>query len=265
MTWKPDSFEDYLAHPALSSHGLMKLLKSPAHYKHALENRREPTDAMIFGTLVHLVILEPDSLSQIYVSPVVDRRLKEGKAAYAEWQASLPPKALTCSKEQYDKLMAIRDSVHGNPYARKLLTNGVAEKSGYGTTPDGINFKLRPDYRRQFDGLIIDIKTCANADIHAFQRSIVDYHYDLQAQFYLDHATLVDGMPYKTFCWLCIEKEAPFACEIYAYTDTWSEIARKKIIEAKKRYKDCMEKNDWRYVSKIREINPPQWYLNQFI
>jgi len=68
--------EKYHAVDALSKSMMSKLLKSPAHYKAALEERQEPSKAMQVGTAVHAAVLEPHLYQQLVavIPPDVDMR-----------------------------------------------------------------------------------------------------------------------------------------------------------------------------------------------
>lgn len=69
----------------LSWSSLKAFRKSPAHYLQYLRREVEPTDAMLLGSLIHCLILEPKTLNdKYYVMPKADRRTKEGKLVYEE-------------------------------------------------------------------------------------------------------------------------------------------------------------------------------------
>jgi len=74
--------EKYHAVDALSKSMMSKILKSPAHYRAALEEHQEPSKAMQMGTAIHTAVLEPHLYSQVVavVPPDIDGRTKEGKA-----------------------------------------------------------------------------------------------------------------------------------------------------------------------------------------
>jgi exodeoxyribonuclease VIII len=74
--------EKYHAVDALSKSMMTKILKSPAHYKAALDEHQEPSKAMQLGTAIHTAVLEPHLYSQVVavIPPDIDGRTKEGKA-----------------------------------------------------------------------------------------------------------------------------------------------------------------------------------------
>jgi exodeoxyribonuclease VIII len=81
---------EYHSLPSISKSGLDLIHRAPALYRYRRANPTPQTPAMRWGTLVHTAILEPETMADTYVTaPAVDRRTKEGKAAYeaflAEW------------------------------------------------------------------------------------------------------------------------------------------------------------------------------------
>ena len=82
--------EEYHADPAVSKSHLDQIARSGYHYwaRYLNPDRQpvKPTAAMLFGTLVHTAVLEPDELRNRYdLAP--DRRTKAGKALAAEMES----------------------------------------------------------------------------------------------------------------------------------------------------------------------------------
>ena len=62
---------------------LWRMHESPEKYLWFLEHPEPDTPALIFGSLAHKALLEPDGLpDEFAVAPSVDRRTNEGKAAW---------------------------------------------------------------------------------------------------------------------------------------------------------------------------------------
>ena len=78
--------KQYHADQSIGHSGIIKLLKSPAHLREALDHPSPPTPAMAFGTAVHTHVLEPDRFFEEFaVVEKFDRRTKEGKEAAARF------------------------------------------------------------------------------------------------------------------------------------------------------------------------------------
>ena len=73
-------------HKSVSNSMLKILSRSPAALHHYMINEKKQSDAMIFGSAFHKFILERDDFEEEFiVAPKVDRRTKEGKAAWLEF------------------------------------------------------------------------------------------------------------------------------------------------------------------------------------
>ena len=80
--------QDYRALPHLNQSILKHGLRSMLHMKNAMEAPSKTTDALIFGQLVHTLVLEPHVYAeQFAVAPEVDRRTKAGKQEWEDFLA----------------------------------------------------------------------------------------------------------------------------------------------------------------------------------
>jgi hypothetical protein len=76
------------------SHSRLELFrKSPVLYKKTYIDKvvvRDPSPAMILGSLVHAMLLEPATVdSRFSVAPVCDKRTKAGKETWDNFKSSL--------------------------------------------------------------------------------------------------------------------------------------------------------------------------------
>jgi len=138
--------EEYHADPAVSASHLHMAEKSPYHYwsRYLNPDRQpvKPTAAMLFGTLVHTAVLEPDELRNRYdLAP--DRRTKAGKELAAEMES----KGITpVSAADMDAALAMAGAVRSHQAAAELLRDGQAEQSFWWDDADtGMRCKCRPD------------------------------------------------------------------------------------------------------------------------
>ena len=76
------SNNDYHSDKNSISTSLIKTMgRSFAHANQAMEEKKEPTPAMLLGTVFHCLTLEPDAFSRDFaIAPVVNKRTKAGKA-----------------------------------------------------------------------------------------------------------------------------------------------------------------------------------------
>jgi hypothetical protein len=225
---------------------------SPAHYYDKyLAADREPakkTDEMILGDAMHKAITEPDLLSEHFVvweGP--NRSTKEGKAAWAEFLPSSIGKTVL-TKDGMKAVRGVRDSVYKHPIAKTLLVRGKPEQSYYSIDPEtGELIKCRVDYDRLNDcGLMVDLKSTADASPDGFGKSVANYGYHVQGGFYpyvVEHCP--GQVQCENFAFLCFEKVRPYAIGIYYIEDME---ARLGMIEARRSLNliaKCRRENRW--------------------
>ena len=263
--------DQYHAHPAVGHSGLVRIMRSPAHYQEYVSNPPEPTPAMQLGAAFHTALLEPERFDQTFVvAPKFDRRTKEGKAAAEAWEAENAGKtALTVDQmAAIEKMVA---SVRSHVGAANLLVSGVPEMSGFWTDPDtGIPCKCRPDWvvtmegRQDWITAIVDIKTCRDASADGFARAIATLGYDVQAALYQDGIKAVTGRAVP-FYFVAVETEPPFAVAAYKASDEVIEIGRAKYRAALQLLKWCRDNDQWPSYQpngEIETINLPRWAAN---
>ena len=246
----------------LSASGMKILKQSPAHFANREEEEQE-SDALRFGSAYHCLILQPENFeSEFYVfddSAIIDILIGEGfknpraTNKYKEWQEAEMAKVgvrTTLSKDEYKRMERMRNVLMSHPYAKKLLTGGVAEQGYIGTlhTDEGdIDVKIKPDYQKEKGKLIIDLKTTRDASRDGFPRLAADGNYHIQAAFYSDvlEAYYNDGMS-RTFIFIAQEKVAPYAFNLFECSPQFITQGRYEYSQLLKLYKHCLDNDDWR-------------------
>jgi len=243
LGWYEISDEEYNALPALRSHDLSLILKSPLHYK--TKTQMGETDALRIGRVLHKLILEPErAKGDIRVVPNGDRRTKAGKEAYNAFLEGLPPHVLTVTEPEMERCRTIQDLVLGHEAVQKILQKGVAEVAGVYRDREGDVFKIKPDYRRD-DGILVDLKTTTDVSAKAFVHQALRYHYCLQAAFYLEIASRISATPYTQFIWIVVEKEPPHDIALYLADIETIQYGRGLFQKAISLYKECKMKGHW--------------------
>lgn len=257
-------FDTYRSLPAISAHGLMLIERSPAHYRASIATPRPSTPAQQLGTLTHMAVLEWDRYQQqVVVAPEVDRRTKAGKESDAEFRAALADRqdAVMATVEQDAKARAMRESVMAQPFARELLENGRAEVSLLFELL-GVSGKARPDWLPDDYPIILDLKTAADASRDAFSRASANYHYALQAAYYIDAAAQC-GLPDLRFIHLVVETDPPHGVAIYQMDDEAIDYGRRCYERALTTYRTCLETGEWPgYEQEIQPLSLPKWALS---
>lgn len=267
---------EYHADAAVGSSGLKLLSRSPAHYFAAYldpaRKRREPTPAMRIGTAWHAAIFEPEAFAADYIQlpDGLDRRTKEGKALYAEIEASCRE---PMAPDAYAEILAMRNSAAAHPVSQVIfgLPDGAAELSLFWTdAATGVRCKIRPDYMvppcAQFPhGLLIDGKTGEDMSPAGFGKYAWNWELHLQAAWYCDgfQAVLGTDQP-PAFAWLAQEKDAPYACAYYAAGADFLAYGRRIYRPLLERLGDCQRTGSWpAYGQMVQPLALPGWAEKQ--
>lgn len=262
--------DEYRAHSGVAVSDL-KIAKEQSwlHLWHAKFNPDrepdEPTEAMMLGTAIHCASLEPDEFPYRYeIAPEgITRRSAIGKAFFEELAAE-GKTALT--SEQYDVVSGSAKSIRSQPFMRHVLAlDCFIEKSMVWRDPQtGIVCKMRPDLYvepcRTFPtGLIVDVKSAADASPAGFARSAYDLLYHMQAAWYVDGYKQLYGTR-PMFVFVAAEKEAPFASAPYLAGDiqiTLGQIINRRLLD---QYAVCLKENRWPgYHTKPALLELPPW------
>ncbi|MDH5527166.1 MAG: PD-(D/E)XK nuclease-like domain-containing protein [Gemmatimonadota bacterium] len=259
--------EQYHSGPGTSRSQLELVRQSPAVYWDRVLNPDKPeekeTDAMRFGSLFHSATLEPDTLADFYrVAPQVDRRTKDGKAAWADFERECEENGLTVvSQDDLDMARAMATAVRNHPRASRMLAGGAPEQTIYWTDSEtGLLCRARPDYLGEQAQLCIpDLKSTNSAHPSAFARSVVNFGYHRQEAFYAGGVEAVtgDALP---MVFLAVEKARPFQVALYTLPEDFVEKGRQQIRAALRRLADCKKKDEWPgYPEVITELTMPGW------
>ena len=253
--------EQYFAEDRINNSGLKLIARTPAHYKYYKEHQQEkpPTPQMQLGTAVHCAVLEPATFKDRYtVAPACDKRTKEGKAIWADLEAS---KKLILSASDYELVEGMSQSVLNHETASKLLAAGDPEVTIF-TDIEGIPAKARLDWYR--NGIILDLKTTADASPDQFSRSCASFGYSLQCAWYLDCCQAI-GIEAHTMIFVVVESNNPFLCTAYELDEVSIEWGRDHYRSALSKYRECMTLDDWPgFPSGISTISLPSWTLRNY-
>lgn len=218
---------DYHGGLGISKSGLDLIRKSPMHYKAAQDvGPRESTAAQQLGTMVHDLVLEPDTFWDRYARPfeappgalatvedikgrlqalAVDVPSKAKKDdlkallaaadptdvflddAKAEYLASVEGKTVV-SAEDLAKAEAMAAAVMAHPIAGKLFApgSGEPELSCYWVDETTGALCRCRPDWWRTDGIVVDLKTTKDASPEGFARAISDWDYHKQDPFYTD-------------------------------------------------------------------------------
>ena len=248
--------EEYRSHPGVNKSTLWLMKKSPAHYKYALEHPSPDTPALKLGRAIHMAILEPDVYSSHYVVvPPMDRRTKAGREMYEQFVSQHTTNELIDLDDAND-ITGMYESVWKDPVAAKLLQDCEMETPLFWTDDaTGIDCKCRLDAYK--DGLVIDLKSCADASTSSFLRDALRYGYDVQAAHYLRGYKTQFGKNAE-FVFIAVEKKPPYAVNVIHASDDFIDRGTWQLISLMDRLKECRDKDEWPAYGE-NELDVPAW------
>lgn len=253
--------EHYHAYKGISVSGLKQVMQSPAHY--AYSEPKEKTTFMILGTAIHAAVLEPVRYANEYcrLEDCKDRRQAQYKNAVKALGEDLV--LITSDAQKVDNMQV---AVRRSEKAMEHLAAGWPELSGFVECPDtGVIRRIRFDWLTR-DLISLDLKKCQDARKEAFDKSIFNYGYHIQAAFYNDTFALIAGQPLKAFKYLAIEEKAPHGVKVRPCDDVSMHIGREQYKPALALYAKCEAENDWpAYEDTEEESGIPTWAVNQFM
>lgn len=244
---------------------------SPAHYKatyiDGTADKKEPTDKMILGSLVHCLILTPHLFeSDFFVMPFLNLRTNDGKATKAELLAANPGKT-AIDIDMHSQAALMRDSCLKNKQAAELLESGHKESSFFWECPfSGLRMRARADSASS--KALVELKTTSDASPEAFSRHIHNMNYDVSMKHYQEGIrVLMDVSPPGYF--IVLEDKPPFVCQVYKAGETVMELGHAKWIDAVSKLERGLKNNYWPGYSDdslaIQTIECPPWAVNKMM
>lgn len=261
------SAEAYFAHPAVNRSQLADLQQSPFHYwaKHIDPNRvmEDTSDNAAFrlGRAIHARVLEPLRYETDFkVGPAVSsRNARAWKEAAADFSGEM---LLTVGENQI--VEGARKALEEFPVSRRALfeSAGNNEVSVFGKDPEtGIELKCRVDRFLQ-NGMLLDVKSTADASPSAFPKSCYNYGYALQAAHYMHTVELATGDAPAGFGFIVVEKAPPYAVAVYRASDDFLAYGRNQHRELLRALGDLLagDQKPWpSYGDEVLDLDLPPW------
>lgn len=181
---------------------------SPAAW---LKQQSEPfpsTPKMRLGSLIHAMILEPDSLEATYVkAPKLDRRRTEHRILA---EALAADTRVQIDEEQWTQAEAVVDEIRKTKRLHDIFVGGQAEIALHGHDIGGTAIKGKLDYLHTDKYLIVDLKT-TEIDLgdDNLKWAMDQSYYKIQAAFYLDLMQKEKAGNWS-FCFAFVNVKPPF-------------------------------------------------------
>lgn len=255
------SNEDYHADEAIGSTSVKAISESPANLYF---NPFKGSKSAHIGSAIHAALLEPELFREEYLlmEDVSSRASKEYKAA------------TTCTKPEYILVGSEVDTVNrmfetsrlNDDFMDYMRTKGASEVSMFATCPEtGLRLKCRFDRLSETLPYPLDVKSCRDATERGFSNAFGQYHYHIQAAFYLYVLKLVTGNEFNQFAFFAIENTPPYKNCMYYIGEDSLELGRREMWAALEKIKECMADESIKHegiVLPSNEINVPAYLLD---
>jgi hypothetical protein len=261
----------YHSYKALSNTGISKILECPAKYKYWQDNQNDQTEAMLFGSLFHMMILEPEKVKDTYTVFQFPGNIKAGKQ---EREDALINNRIGIKADTFDVAATMTESVFSHPAIGESLMcdSGLNEVSIFWEEEVGgavVPCKARLDrVLPKSTGVVTvyDIKTATSSNPADLPNVFHNRGYHRQQHWYT-RALAQCGLEVDYFCFVFVEKEPP-------YLTTPATLSAEDVLTATNQcnralavYAICQDSGIWPDYSRGRVVYSalPGWSKKQFV
>ena len=211
--------EQYDAHPGVRWSNLSHMRKSPAHYAHALTNRRKDTSALNTGSALHTLVFEPETYAERFTTYTASKSKGEGsRKAWEAFQESAKERGLTIlDTDDEERAKGCAEAVQAKASAYIAPSKGRAEIPITWTDADtGLLCKARLDWLT-IDRLLIDLKSTRSTEERAFANQAWKLGYFHQQSFYSMGVAAATGctLDEVPFLFVAVESEPPYDVALF--------------------------------------------------
>ena len=221
----------------LSYSSLKEFAKSPAHYIEYLRKEREPSKEMLFGSMIHCLLLTPQLFEdQFAVMANVDKRTKEGKLAYEKFVADAIGKDVV-AEQDYDDANNLVNKVITQSHITDLIKNCNVFEEEWKADIDGLPF--RGFYDGVADDYILEIKTTSDGNPRTIINDFYNRQYHIQAGLYHKAS---GSKPIK---YVIIETKAPYNIYVADSEQAYLDYGINQFSSLIDKFKECLHNNLW--------------------
>lgn len=247
---------------------------SPEKFRFRMDNPEETTaPALVFGAAAHKLVLEPDGFYDEYaVAPQVDRRTKDGKAAWEQFASENAGKTII-SQDDFDTISSMKEVLEKNTLASIILFgDGYTEIPFFWTDPEtGEKCKAKFDRLiKDDDGryIVVDYKTAQYAQTDNFNRSVIMHGYHVQAAMYTEGVKIAQRLKKRPrFIFVAQEKKPPYSVNVIEVSYDVMNFGSTVYHDLLSKYHDCKELDVWPGYTgldgQINQTSLPRWAMNE--
>ncbi|MFI0236374.1 PD-(D/E)XK nuclease-like domain-containing protein [Streptomyces sp. NPDC016845] len=249
---------------SLSSSGARMLLppSCPALFRHAQDTPQEPKKTYDLGSAAHKLVLgEGPDLVRIDAEEWRSASVKAEVAAVRD-EGGIPLKPA-----DYQQVHDMADALRRHPVAAALFdpARGKPEQSLFWRDrPTGVMRRARFDWlpdARSGRLIIPDYKTCRSAEPRALARSVEEYGYHQQDDWYRAAARSLDlADDSAAFVFVCQEKTPPYIVTVVEMDAEARRIGAARNRRAIETFAECTASGVWPgYSDEIAYLSLPTW------
>jgi exodeoxyribonuclease VIII len=276
---------DYRALPGISQSALKVIgEQSPAAYRWQRDHPSPPSEAMVMGSLVDCLLLEPDEFDRRYVveapgswpattcpdpkcaakpgAPCINRDGSVSKRCHGgrRVEASSDGRRIVAD-HQHQEASTIARLVLAHPMAGRLIA-GTDHQVSMQWTDEATGGPCKGRLDLACVNLLGDLKTCRRGvgSAAGWPRYAWGCGYDYQAAYYSDGWRACTGEAAPPWLWITVETEGPYHCAVHQAHPSWIELGRARYRAALERLLRCQEEERWPgYTEDIQIVSPPRW------
>ena len=253
---------DYHAIKALSNSSLSVLNRSPTEfYKRFVtgEMKGQETDAMLLGSAVHMLALEPERFDAEYVvihgpiNPQTSKPYGRDTKKFTQWldaEMALQTRKVLV-REEFAESLAIAKAFQSHPTIAAIMASRAEKlfESEYAmlwVEDDGseLDLKCKIDFVCPPERLIIDLKTSHDPSPYAWSWHAEDFGYHRQAAIYSDAMEAKYGEPFR-FLFGVVRSKEPYEAAVYELDAESIQRGRVEYEALIEEYIDRKASNDW--------------------
>jgi len=214
----------------LSYSSIKEFAKSPKHFINYRNKPKETTPALIYGQALHCMLLEPQEFGNTFtIMPNVDKRTKEGKEIFAEFERQSEGKTILDEK-LHTELFNLVDYIKTNP-EWEVLISGAQTEVEERTEIFGLPFVTIKDIVKA-NG-VVDIKSVQSGQIDTLIKDFYNYQYHIQAAIYTQKG--------ESFSFYVVEKSEPYYNGLINVADDFIKYGKKELERLCVGFNYCLE------------------------
>ena len=234
----------------LSYSALKQFSKSPAHLDAYWNRDLTQSASMAKGSLIHTLVLEPDTYDEKYA--IYEGKVRRGKE-YDAFCLENEGKIIL-NQNEFNEATTIRDAVWNNKIAKNIFLRTTEVESKFEMEYRDLKFK------GIIDGIgndfIFDLKTTQCSEPSKFSRDAFNYGYNLQAAIYLK------AVQRKHYYIISVESAAPYNVTVFEMTSELINMGTQELETLITKFKAWDGELEG-YTDLIEPLDVPQWMKNK--